>query len=81
MSVPGTAQAALAGAPVAGQNIVARHRGKGLKPFVYRERGVIISTGISKAAGRIGRVTLWGRPAALLKSLVEAEYSLAAERG
>jgi NADH dehydrogenase FAD-containing subunit len=79
--VPGTAQAALSGAPVAGYNVVARHLGKRLKRFSYHEKGVIISLGLGKAAGRAGPLSLWGRPAYVLKSLVEAEYSLAVERG
>jgi NADH dehydrogenase len=79
--VPGTAQAALAGAPVAGYNVVGRHLGKRLKRFSYHEKGVIISLGLGKAAGRAGPLSLWGRPAYVLKSLVEAEYSLAVERG
>ncbi|MGC2288524.1 MAG: FAD-dependent oxidoreductase [Thermoplasmata archaeon] len=79
--VPGTAQAALAGAPVAGYNVVARHLGKRLKRFSYHEKGVVISLGIGKGVGRAGPVSLWGRPAYVLKSLVEAEYSLAVERG
>jgi NADH:ubiquinone reductase (H+-translocating) len=79
--VPGTAQAALAGAAVAGYNVAARYLGKRLKRFSYREKGVIISLGIGKGAGRAGPVSLWGRPAYVLKSLVEAEYSLAVERG
>jgi NADH:ubiquinone reductase (H+-translocating) len=79
--VPGTAQAALSGAPIAGYNVVARHLGKRLKRFSYHEKGVIISLGLGKGAGRAGPVSLWGRPAYVLKSLVEAEYSLAVERG
>jgi NADH:ubiquinone reductase (H+-translocating) len=79
--VPSTAQAALAAAPVAGYNVVARQLGKRLKRFSYHEKGVIISLGLGKGAGRAGPVSLWGRPAYVLKSLVEAEYSLAVERG
>jgi NADH:ubiquinone reductase (H+-translocating) len=79
--VPSTAQAALAGAPVAGYNVVARQLGKRLKRFSYHEKGVIISLGLGKGVGRAGPVSLWGRPAYVLKSLVEAEYSLAVERG
>ena len=78
--VPGTAQAALAAAPVAGYNVVARHFGKRLKRFSYHEKGVIISLGLGKGVGRAGPLSLWGRPAYVLKSLVEAEYSLAVER-
>jgi len=79
--VPGTAQAALSGAPIAGYNVVARHLGKRLKRFSYHEKGVIISLGLGKGVGRAGPVSLWGRPAYVLKSLVEAQYSLAVERG
>ncbi|MFZ0831093.1 MAG: FAD-dependent oxidoreductase [Thermoplasmata archaeon] len=79
--VPSTAQAALAGAPVAGYNVVARRLKKRLKRFSYHEKGVIISLGLGKGVGRAGPVSLWGRPAYVLKSLVEAEYSLAVERG
>ncbi|MCI4347899.1 MAG: FAD-dependent oxidoreductase [Thermoplasmata archaeon] len=79
--VPSTAQAALSGAPVAGYNVVARHLGKRMKRFSYHEKGVIISLGLGKGVGRAGPLTLWGRPAYVLKSLVEAEYSLAVERG
>ncbi len=79
--VPGTAQAALAGAPVAGYNVVARHEGRRMKRFSYHEKGVIVSLGLGKAVGRAVGLTLWGRPAYVLKSLVEAEYSLAVERG
>jgi NADH:ubiquinone reductase (H+-translocating) len=79
--VPGTAQAALAGSRIAGFNVAARHLGKRLKRFSYHEKGVIISLGIGKGVGRAGPVSLWGRPAYVIKSLVEAEYSLAVERG
>jgi NADH dehydrogenase len=78
--VPATAQAALAEAPVAGYNLVARSRGEPMREFTYHERGVIISVGLRRAAGAVGRLTLWGRPAAILKDLVEATYARAAER-
>jgi len=61
--------------------VVARHLGKRLKRFSYHEKGVIISLGLGKGVGRAGPVSLWGRPAYVLKSLVEAQYSLAVERG
>lgn len=81
MPVPQTAQAALAEAPVAAQNLVARSLGRDQRPFVYRERGTVVAAGVGKAAGSVRRVTVWGSPAALLKSLVQKEYALAVEHG
>ena len=81
MFVPGTAQAALAEAPIAGRNIVAHLRGAALTPFHYQERGVVISVGRGQGSGRFGGVSIWGRPAALLKAVVDGEYASAAERG
>jgi NADH:ubiquinone reductase (H+-translocating) len=78
---PATAQAALAEAPVAAANLVARARGAPLTPFVYREKGVIVAVGIGRGAGRAAGVTLWGRPASLVKKAVEKGYSFAAEHG
>ena len=76
---PATAQAALAEAPTAGRNLVARIRGRPLVPFRYRQRGVIVSVGVGKASGRAAGVTIWGNPAAILKSFVEKGYSFAAK--
>ncbi|MGD0256282.1 MAG: FAD-dependent oxidoreductase [Thermoplasmata archaeon] len=81
MLVPATAQAALAEARVAAANLVARAEGRPLEPFRYRERGVVVALGLGKAAGTLGRLTIWGSPAALLKRVVEREYSRATERG
>ncbi|HXQ94449.1 MAG TPA: FAD-dependent oxidoreductase [Thermoplasmata archaeon] len=78
---PSTAQAALAEAPVAAANLVARWNGTPMQPFRYRERGVIVALGVGRAAGRLSRVTIWGSPAKLLKTLVEREYASATERG
>ena len=78
---PATAQAALAEAPVAAANLLARVRGSAMRPFVYRERGVIVAVGIGRGAGRAGGLTLWGRPASLVKKFVERGYSYAAEHG
>ena len=78
---PATAQAALAEAPVAAANLVARAQGRPLAPFVYRERGVIVALGVGKGAGRTGGLTIWGRPAALVKKFVERGYAYAAEHG
>jgi NADH dehydrogenase len=81
MVVPGTAQAALAEAPVAASNLVAGWFGTPMRPFEYRERGVVVALGVGKAAGKLSRVSVWGSPARLLKSLVEREYSSTAKRG
>jgi NADH dehydrogenase len=81
MLVPATAQAALAEARVTARNLVARSEGRPLEAFRYRERGVVVALGLGKAAGSVGRVTVWGSPAALLKRVVEREYSRATEQG
>lgn len=81
ISVPATAQAALAEAPTVAENVWRRRSGRPLGTFDYRERGVLVSVGRRRAAGRLSRVTVWGRPAALLKTLVEAEYRQSAEHG
>jgi NADH:ubiquinone reductase (H+-translocating) len=81
MLVPATAQAALAEARAAAANLVARSEGTPLEPFRYRERGVVVALGLGKAAGALGRVSIWGSPAAVLKRVVEKEYSRATEKG
>jgi NADH:ubiquinone reductase (H+-translocating) len=81
MLVPATAQAALAEARAAGQNIVAHWEGQPLAPFQYRERGVVVALGLGRAAGTVRGATIWGSPAALLKRVVEREYSRRAEQG
>ncbi len=72
--VPGTAQAAMAQARTAAENLVARWTGRPLRPFRYRERGTIVALGARRGAGAIGRWSLWGRPAALVKRFVQREY-------
>lgn len=81
VQVPATAQAALAEAPIAGTNVVAQWLGRPLKRFEYRERSVLVSVGLGQAAGNVRSLTIWGRPAALLKSLVQREYAVAREVG
>jgi NADH dehydrogenase len=78
---PATAQAALSEALVAARNMVARMTAGSLEAYRYRERGVIVSVGVGKAAARLRHVTLWGSPAALLKAIVQKEYALTAARG
>jgi NADH dehydrogenase len=77
--VPQTAQAAIAEARAAARNLAHLRKGLPLLPFEFRERGMIVSVGRAKAAGRVARVTIWGSPAALLKTLVEADYRAASE--
>ncbi len=79
--IPSTAQAALAEARRAAQNVVARWTEKPLLPFVYRERGAVIALGLGQAAGSVRRVPIWGSPAALLKRIVQRDYSRSVERG
>ncbi len=79
--VPATAQAALAEAPVAGANVVARLRGGPMRRFTYREKGVVVSVGRGRGSGTFGGITVWGRPAALLKAAVDEEYAEATSRG
>jgi NADH dehydrogenase len=81
MTVPSTAQAALAEAPVAAANLVAGWFGRPMRPFQYHERGVVVALGTGRAAGRLSRVTIWGSPARLVKSLVQREYASATEKG
>ena len=79
MIAPATAQAALAEAPIAAANLLARARRRALVPFRYREKGVVIAVGVGRGAGRAGGLTLWGSPAALLKAAVDRGYAYAAE--
>jgi NADH:ubiquinone reductase (H+-translocating) len=78
---PQTAQAAVAEAKWAARNLERMVEGRPPEPFEFRERGMIVSLGRAKAAGTVARITLWGRPAALIKSLVETEYRATAEAG
>lgn len=79
--VPATAQAALAEARTAAINAVARWDGSPLSPFQYHERGVVVSLGLGRAAAQLRRLSLWGSPAALLKTVVQKEYARSVGRG
>ena len=81
MLVPGTAQAALAEARTAAENVVAGWNGRPAVPFAYRERGAVVALGLGEAAGSLRRLTVWGSPAALLKRAVEREYARSVGRG
>lgn len=73
--VPATAQAALAEAPVAGRNVVARLEGRPLQPFRYRPKGTIISVGVRRAVGDVAGIPIWGRPAAGVATIQQREYA------
>jgi NADH:ubiquinone reductase (H+-translocating) len=79
--VPGTAQAAIAEARLAGRNIVHEWKGEPTEPFRYKEKGAIVAVGRRRGAGKVGPISIWGSPAALVKHLVQREYARATERG
>jgi NADH dehydrogenase FAD-containing subunit len=79
--VPATAQAAMAEAPVAAANMAARWNGTTMRSFRYHEKAMIVSLGVGRAAARFRHVSIWGRPAALLKALVDKEYETARRHG
>jgi NADH:quinone reductase (non-electrogenic) len=81
MLVPATAQAALAEAPMAGRNAVAWLTGGRLQPFRYREKGVIVSVGVGRGAGKVARATVWGSPAALIAALQQRQYAYRVRHG
>ncbi len=78
-ATPQTAQAALEEARWTAGNLARWEAGEPLRPFRFRGRGTIVSVGRARASAQVGDVTVWGRPAAVLKSLVEAEYRAAAQ--
>ncbi len=78
---PATAQAAIAEARVAAENVIARRTGAPLRPFTYRERGILVALGRRRAAASFARVTVWGAPASLLKRAIEREYARSVARG
>lgn len=81
MLAPATAQAAVAEARAAATNVVARWKGLPPAPFTYRERGVIVALGLGQAAASLRHVSLWGRPASVLKRAVQREYARGAAKG
>jgi NADH:ubiquinone reductase (H+-translocating) len=81
MLAPATAQAAVAEARTVAANVVARWNGASPTPFSYRERGVIVALGLGRGAASLRHVSLWGRPASLLKRVVQREYARAAVAG
>lgn len=78
---PATAQVAIAQARTVARNVIARWRGAPLADYRLRDRGVVVALGPHRAAGRLGHLTLWSSPAALLKRAVQREYARSAKRG
>jgi NADH dehydrogenase len=64
--VPGVAPAALQMGRHAAANVVRALRGEALRPFHYRDRGLLATVGRAAAVARIGRLRLAGLPAWLL---------------
>ena len=81
MVVPATAQAAVAEARRVSESVVAVWNGGEPRPFIYRERGVLLALGLGRGAASVHRLTIWGRPASLLKRAVEREYERTVARG
>lgn len=79
--VPATAQAAVAEARVVAKNLMARAAGRSARPFVYRERGVILALGLHRGAAALGSVTVAGGWAGWLKGFVQREYARSVARG
>jgi NADH:ubiquinone reductase (H+-translocating) len=80
-AVPATAQAALAEASAAAENVLRRWTGKPLLPFRYRPSGTIVAVGHGRAAARWNQLAVWGSPAAFLKSILERRYRLSSRLG
>jgi NADH dehydrogenase len=64
--VPGIAPAAKQMGRRAARNILRRLRGKELKPFRYREVGLLATIGRNAAVALLGRFKFWGYPAWVL---------------
>ncbi len=79
--VPATAQAAIEEGRVVAQNMLNRLQGREPLEFTYRERGVFLALGQGEGAGQVRTVPVWGSPAALLKRLLQREYSRAVRAG
>jgi NADH:ubiquinone reductase (H+-translocating) len=71
---PPTAQIAIQQALVCGENIVSTIRGQQLKTFEYHHKGSVASIGDRAAVGKIGKLTIKGTFAALMKQVIEMRY-------
>jgi NADH dehydrogenase len=63
---PPTAQFAVAEAHALAGNLLARLQGLPTRPFAYRSKGMVATTGHLKGVAQLGRVKLSGLPAWLL---------------
>jgi NADH:ubiquinone reductase (H+-translocating) len=73
---PPTAQIAIQQAQVCGENIVSAIRGESLQLFEYHHKGSVASIGDHSAVGKIGKFTIKGAFAALMKQVIEMRYLL-----
>jgi NADH:ubiquinone reductase (H+-translocating) len=71
---PPTAQIAIQQALVCGDNIVSAIRGQQLKSFEYHHKGSVASIGDRAAVGKIGKFTIKGAFAAVMKQVIEMRY-------
>jgi NADH:ubiquinone reductase (H+-translocating) len=71
---PPTAQIAIQQALVCGENIVSSIRGNELKMFEYHHQGSVASIGDKAAVGKVGKITIKGTLAAIMKQVIELKY-------
>lgn len=76
--VPATAQAAIQEGRHAAANVARHLRGEPLVPFHPHMRGIFVSLGRYEGVGKLGAAAIYGSPALLLKSAIEAYHGLQA---
>jgi NADH:quinone reductase (non-electrogenic) len=59
-SLPGIAPVAIQGGECAAKNVLSRARGERTMPFVYRDKGVLVTLGRADAVAKIGHAELHG---------------------
>lgn len=73
---PGTAQLALSGGKVVAENLIAELEGRPLQPFVYKDKGAVVSVGPRSGVADVAGRTLSGLLAHILKDGIEWEYHM-----
>lgn len=73
--VPPTGQAAVQMGRLAGGNILRRLRGGKEQPFTFRKRGQFASLGKHEGVGQLGRESMAGLPAMVVKHLIEGVHA------